>query len=240
MAKLNKIKFKHTGKHVVNRTTYDEAFSLYLYFNTEQEYFYFDRDELKEYFTEDNMPSQSLFNECYRKQDAVKLMEAYIFSELKETKMLQIELGIPTDLWHNPNPEYKKERHSYMSGDKTIPDDSLPKYLLDILGGGSLYGSIGLTINFKRVMKVEFNGVPAYCECKEDWDYKNGHLHSNGDNLIEWSQGREDFLVNTQVKIHELSKMVMDYLNVGDNIEDFYLKMESNQNLLGTGKIEKK
>ena len=236
MAKLNKIKFKHTGKHISERTTYSGDISMHLYFDTDKEYFYFDRDELKKYFTDDNIPKEHLFNKCYTKQDAVKLMEAYIFGEIKETKMLQIKLGVPDYLWKIPNPEYGKNRNGLINSyDEKIPDGSLPKYLVDILDNGGLYGKSGLTIVFQRVIKLEFNGIPSYVECKEDWKYKHGHLHSNGNNLVEWSQGREDFLVSTQVKINELAKMVMDFLNAGDNIEDFYLKMESSHNLLGNG-----
>lgn len=241
MAKLNKQKFKIDGSYVEGRTTFSADIELHLYYDTGKEFFYFDRKELLEYFDEETVPiyPEALFNDCDTKRKAIDVLMVLVKKNLKETRMLRMELGMPSRLYEVRNPkldEATREELSWGMISKTILDPNMPKFLNDILDGGRMYSQSGVSLGFERIMKVEFNGVTRYAKCDENWEYKRSSLGGHGGNLIEWSQERENFIIGVQKKLDSLGKMIVDYLNVPD-IEEFYLKMEiDSSKLLGDGK----
>jgi hypothetical protein len=241
MAKLNKQKFELDGSYVEGRTTFSGDIELHLHYNTSKEFFYFDRDELLKYFDKSSIPDyvENLFNDCDTKRKAVDVLMVLVKKNLKEKRMISMELGMPSKLYSVRNPEYdaqSEDDKSWGLVSKTIIDPTIPDFLNKILDAGKMYSAYGVSLSFQRVMEVEFNGVKRYASCDENWNYKRSNLHSGGHNLIEWSQEREDFLLGVQQKLDDLGKMILDYLNVPD-IEEFYLKMETDSSkLLGNGK----
>ncbi len=237
MAKLNKQKFNNVGFHREERTTSSSNIELYLYYNTEDEYFYFDIIELLKYFKKEDLPNtKSYFGKCDSKEKAINAMKALIVKGGKETKYLRIMIGMPDMHWKIANPE-KNERGSY-SYEKYISDPNIPPYLADMLKRGKTHSdtSSGLTIDFTKVIKIEQNNSIHFVECNKEWGYRESSLSGNGDNLIEWTQEREDFIINAQNKLNNLCMSVLNYFNAGDDVNKLFERMESNNNLLDIGK----
>lgn len=241
MAKLGKQKFSLSGDHNSSRTTFSGTIELYLHYSTEMDFFYFDREEMKKYLPEDVMANfkEHVFGDCDTKDKAVRVIELLISSQIKEKRKLRIEIGMSSDIYKVPNPEYGKNKdHSLKNWnpqDPTIIDPALPSYLKEMLGrGGGVYGGSGLTLNFSRIMEVELNGTKRYAGCNSDWKYTRSDLSHHGANLIDWTPEAEKFLIETQSTLDSLCGIVLKFFNAGDNVENLLLKMGNNK-LLGEG-----
>lgn len=243
MAKLGKQKFSMTGEHNSARTTFSGTFELYLYYDSEGDYFYFDTKEMKQYLPEDAVSDyhKSVFSSCNTKQKAIDIIEILISSQLKEKRMLRISLGMPSEIYKVKNPNYKRSEpgahiSTWRFEDPTITDPTLPKYLQGMLDGGGVYRGSGLTLEFVRIMEVEVNGKKMYAGCDENWKYKKSSLSSHAANLIDWTPEAEQFLINTQHTLDSLCHLVLNFFNAGDDVQNLLGKMQSKTNLLTDGK----
>jgi len=241
MAKLGKQKFSMTGEHNSARTTFSGTFELYLYYDSEGDYFYFDTKEMKQYLPEDTVSDyhKGVFSHCNTKQKAIDIIEVLISSQLKEKRKLRIVLGMPSEIYKVPNPKYKKSEpgsdiRTWRFEEQEITDPTLPKYLQEMLSGGVYRGS-GLTLEFYRIMEVEVNGKKMYAGCDENWKYKRKDLSSHAANLIDWTPEAEQFLMNTQHTLDSLCKLVLNFFNAGDDVQNLLGKMHTKTNLLTDG-----
>jgi len=244
MAKLGKQKFSVTGEHDSVRTTFSGTIEMYLYYDTEGDFFYFDRAEMEKYLPKDSVGSyhKTVFGECNTKQKAIDIIETLFATEVKETKKLRIEIGVNSDLYKVQNPKHKKEAgksddiRTWSFEEERIIDPTLPQYLREMLErGGSVYGH-GLTLKFDRIMEIEVKGIKKYVECDKNWHYKRSHFSGHDANLIDWTPSAEAFLIDTQGRIDELGKIILKFFNAGEKAESLILKMESNVKLLPDGK----
>lgn len=231
MAKLGKQKFKFDGSYMRGRTTSRGQIELYLYYDNENDHFYFSRDELKKYLDDDQLPhnpNHSIFKDCKTKQMAIDRLMTLFVKEKNEKRMIRLDLAIPSKFWTIVNPKWvSADESSKQLIQRRIPNPELPNFLIDILKKDNIYKGSGITIKYERIMDIEFNGSHTYAACDENWEYTSRSLSHYGENLIEWSQGREDFIIGIMSKLDTLSEMIVDYLNE-PNIEQFYLKMENN------------
>ncbi len=226
MAKLNKEKFEIGGHHKDYRTTTDGDMELYLHYDVHHHTFYFEADEIRKHLGE--KVNVADFSKCFTREDAIKVMKWMIDSNSVNTKMIRIELRMPSELFRVPNPAYNKGSH-----EEYITNPAFPKHLAEMLDG-SFHDGSGLSIKFQRVMKIESNGVAGVADCDENWEYDKRYVHrwSKQGNLIEWTLEREAFLINVQNQMNSLCGMVLDFFNT-ESMELLMKKMESNVKLLG-------
>lgn len=235
MAKLNKQKFNLAGYYNEDRTTYRGDIELNLYYETEHEYFYFDKIEMEKYLRPEDVPHvNAYFGQCDTKSKAIDAMQAIIVKGGKETKYLRILLRMPSSLYQVPNPnntsEYEYKRY--------MTDPKFPKYLAEMLDGISFneIQTSGLSLGYERVIKLEVNNLSHYVACDENWKYNSKSLHGRGGNLIEWTEEREKFLIDTQDKLNKLCQVVLDYFNAGEDISSLFKRMESGSGFLKLNK----
>jgi hypothetical protein len=235
MAKLGKQKFNLLGEHNSSRTTFRGTIELYLHYNTDKDFFYFEEIELKKYLPNDSVS----FAHCKTKEQALNVIEILVSNKIKETRKLRVEIGMNSELYKVLNPKYEKtESGSDLSNwrvpmDMHITNPEYPQYLQDMLQrGGAVYGGAGLTLNFHRIMELELNGEKLYVECDKDWKYERKHFSGHDFNLIDWTPQAEKFLIETQEKLTNLCQMVLKFFNAGDDIQSLFKKMESNIKML--------
>jgi len=234
MAKLGKQKLHLTGSYMAGRTTYRGDVELYLYYNTEKDYFYFDVQEMKKYIGDAAPQHGGFFSDCDTKEKALNKFQSLIKEEVTETRMIRIKIGMPSRIWKVPNPEYDKSNETHrMFSEERIPNPALPDYLLKMLDKGSCYSKSGLTLEFERVMKVEVNGIMYYAACKENWSYDRTSLSSYSEGLIDWNEPLETFLMKTQDNIDALCLIVLNFFNAGKDISSLMDRINKDQKLLG-------
>jgi hypothetical protein len=226
MAKLNKEKFEIGGYHKNYRTTGSGDMELYLHYDVHHHTFYFEGDEIRKHLGE--KVNVADFSKCFTREDAIKVMKWMIDSNSVNTKMIRIEIRMPSELYKVPNPSFNKGSY-----EKYIINPAFQKHLAEMLDGSSIDGS-GLSIKFQRVMKIESNGVAGVADCDENWDYDKRYVHrwSKEGNLIEYTPEREAFLINVQNQMNLMCEKVLDFFNA-ESLDKLYTKMESNVKLLG-------
>jgi len=226
MPKIGKEKFSVNGLHHKGRTTFKKDIEMYLHYNTENHYFYFDRDELKNYFKEPFID----FRKCDTRAKAIGMIVALLDELTVKTRMLRIELRMPNHLYSVPNPKHNPE-DIYTSQDRLIKDEKLPKYLHQMLD--DIHGArSGLCIGFSRIMKLENGAGVAYADCNDKWECRLDRANGYERNLIEWTEEREKFLLSIQEQMDVMSKKVLDYFTA-DNIDALYSRMENTKKLIG-------
>ena len=236
MAKLGKQKFNLLGDHNSGRTTFRGTIELYLYYDTERDYFYFDREEMKKYLPDDQVD----FSHCKTKEQAVSVIEILVSSKIKETRKLRVEIGMNSDLYKVLNPKYEKvESGSDLRNwraplDQFVTNPSLPEYLQDMLARGGVYEARGLTLTFHRIMELELNGEKLYVDCDKDWKYERKHFSGHDFNLIDWTPEAEKFLIETQKTLDSLCEVVLKFFNAGKDVQSLLSKM-GNHKMLGEG-----
>lgn len=232
MAKLGKQKFHISGSYMAARTTYIGDIEIFLYYNTDKDFFYFDREEMKKYL-QDAAPDHFFFTECDTKAKAIHKFQSLISTEVIETRMLRVKLGIPSRIWKKKNPNYDPEhKTSRLFEDQYIPREDIPEYLQLMLSKGSCYAASGLSLEFERVMKVEVNGKAYYTSCNEKWQYDRTSMSSYCEGLIDWTEPMETFLLETQSRLDALCEVVLKFFNAGETVEALFEKINSNQKLL--------
>lgn len=201
MAKLNKIKFNLIGTEF-RRTTFKRDIELYLYYNTENEFFYFDSNEIKKYYPTYN--NNISFSKCESKRMAIEMIKLYINGYKEKKRMLRVEIDIV--------------------GEIDINKKDLCKQLQEMTGSSEDFKSRydnenkrEISLKFKRVLEIKSDGQSdsAYIDCDENWNEGDSYYHY-GRNLIEWSEEIESFLIKMQQQMDMLSKNLINFFNVQD------------------------
>lgn len=234
MAKLGKQKFNLLGDHNPEKTTFSGTIELYLYYDTEKDYFYFDKEEMKKYLPENVVCDfqSHMFGHCKTKEEAINIIEMLVSSKIKETRKLRIEIGMADENYKIPNPDYDPNRRDFGSNEVKIADPALPQYLRDMLKiGGVHYNSTGLALRFERIMELELNGKKLYVSCDKDWKYSRKHFSGHDFNLINWTPQSEQFLINTQNMLNDMCQVVLKFFNNGDDVNALIKRMENNSNI---------
>jgi hypothetical protein len=233
MAKLGLQKFSLTGEHNSARTTFSGTIEMHLYYNSERNYFYFNIEDIKKYIPEESAPYSEgkAFGHCETKQDAIAVMELLISSNIKEKRMLRITIGMSADLYKIDNPKAGQRFE-----DPTIVNPELPQYLQKMIDNTGVYYGKGLTLSFVRIMELELKGKKMYAGCDENWKYDKKDITSHAANLIDWTPAAEQFLLQTQEKLDSLCKLVLEFFNAGEDVNNLLSKMTATTNLLTEGK----
>lgn len=238
MAKIRKEKFNVAGAHKKGRTTSHGQIELMLYYNTEGYNFYFDDKEMRPYFNiGDGERLMVDFRNCDTREKAIKTFQLLLDEQSTKTRMLRIKLRMPEYLFEVNNPRYKDSLKTTMQNfrleQQKIVNTDLPDYLRVMLSG--LYSNeFGLAVEFIRVMKIESNGHIMYSDCTSKWKYSPYSMNYQDENLIEWTEEREQFLIGMQEQMDIMCKKVLSFFNAKD-INEFYQRMESGATkLLGT------
>jgi len=223
MAKIKKEKFEFTGGIVDGRTTFAGDIELYSHYNANEDFFYFEEEEMAKYFDKEEIPcSRIFFKACHTKREAVKLLEMLIGKKGKKTKMLRLEVRMPDDFYKIPNPKYT-EKDEFISESRYISNPDVPEFLSGILN--DIYNGRGISINYKRVIKYEFGDVVRYVDSNKDWKFKMSNLNSYDTGLIEWSPEREQFLIGMQEQLDAICQRVLDFFSTNTK-EELMLRME--------------
>lgn len=206
MAKLNKHKFTVSGAHRSRRSTSKGQIELYMHYDVDKATFFFDTTEVREYFP--NFPGFTWH--CETAKAAVSAMKTWLASNHVKTRMLRIKLGLPSRLTGGPNPKWNKgnifeEEFLSASADK-------PEFLRQMLDRGFL--KHGISIEFTRIMRLEHEGHSLYYECEEDWTFNaDGYSSNHKENLIEWTEETEQFLISMQAQLDTLCKRVLAFFS---------------------------
>lgn len=202
MAKLGKIKLNLAGK-VSGRTTYKGDIELYLYYDVDGDYFYFDKDELSKVFKKKDFRIN--FNQCTTKDMAIRLLREHLIASTEKTKMLSLKIGVTAELGKG-----EQEFPEYLEGSCRI-------YKRE-----DYEDNISLELGFKKVMRLGLEGEYLYVDCDENWNYKTdgygGYSHYEK-SLIEWDEQTELFLINMQKQMNNLCKNVIDFFNAPNENE---------------------
>lgn len=233
MPKVGLEKFNVAGAFL-GRTTFKGQIELNLWYEKSTDCFFFKNKDLLEVFGESKeykgSPniSESFFHQCRTRQSAIDAMKFLLDENTKKTKMLSVEIKMPSHLFMIPNPEKKDDRWA----DDNIKDDKLPEHLRGMLDKSYAGSGIELTIN--KVMRIESEGYTMYAQCDENWNYdKRRGSQRTYKQLIEWTPEREKFFTSIQEQMDILCKKILDFFST-DSLENLYTKMESNQKLLST------
>lgn len=232
MPKLNKEKFELTGHHIKDRTTFPGQVEMFLHYDTDKHFFYFEGKDLSKYLGEKEGHIWVNFNSCDTRQKAIDIVKTLLAENTTKTKMLRIELNMPFKIYSKKNPKFKQENSIFE--DELVIDGDLPEYLKEMLWRSSMHGS-GLSIVFERVMKIESNGHAVYANCNEKWEYSLSKTGTYSRNLVEWSPEREGFLISMQAQMDEMCKKVLDFFTA-KNLNEFFTRLESNVKLISDGK----
>jgi hypothetical protein len=155
-------------------------------------------------------------------------MKFLLEESTKKTKMLKVEIRMPSRLFMIPNPKKKENKWA----EDSIKDERFPEHLRGMLDSG-FYGA-GIELTVSKVMKIESEGYVMYADCNENWEYDKRRCHEHTyKQLIEWTPERERFLTSIQEQMDILCTKVLDFFST-DSLEHLYAKMESNQKLLTT------
>jgi hypothetical protein len=202
MAKLGKIKLNLLGE-VRGRTTDKGDIELFLYYDVENNYFYFDDKELKLLFKKGEYYFN--FNDCVTKEMAIRLVKEHLFASTEKTRMLSLKIRVTAEL----GKLNEKKFPEYLKGKCNI--NSIEDYEDN---------GISLEIGFKRVMRLGHEGEYLYINCDENWNYKKSYgryeYHHHELSLIEWDEQTELFLLNMQKQMNNLCKNVVDFFNAPD------------------------
>lgn len=234
MAKLNKEKFTYLGGHEEDRTTYQSDINIHIHYDTKEEYFYFEYGDILKHFSKEEITfasSRAYFSGCDTKQKAISAMKFFIEGVSDEKRFLKISLGMNNGVWKVNNPDHNN--NSMWNSDKFIPNPELPSYLIDILERGMVYNCTGLTIKIERLIRFKADNFETYTICNENWEYNASMQHfPNSNELIEWTQEREDFFVDIENKLNGLSRNVLDFFKEG-SIDKLLLKIDNGKFTLG-------
>jgi hypothetical protein len=203
--KLTKEKFNWAGVYVDERTTSKLPIELHLYYDTEYDYFHFKHVDYKDHLLNEN--SHLDFRTCKTRKQAMDLLGVAIFEQAEKKKYLRIQLN--------------------MSGNIGIDKEQLSKHLqIMTTYRGSGYHNIGgiserqFGIEFFRVIRLGNNGNYTYAEVDELWEIpkaKKRLVFSHWDeNLIEWDEQTEGFLMKMQGAVDELCRKVTEFFNTKD------------------------
>lgn len=217
MAKLNKIKFNLIGTEF-RRTTYKKDVELYLYYNTENEFFYFDSNEIKKYYPTYN--NNISFSKCESKRMAIEMMKLYINGYNDKKRMLRIEIDIVGEIDINKKDlcEQLQEMTGHSEDFKSHYDNENKR---------------AISLKFKRVLKIKSDGQSesAYIDCDENWNEGDSYYHYDR-NLIEWSEEIESFLIKMQQQMDMLSKNLINFFNVKD-VEELKQRISNSPLIIG-------
>lgn len=242
MAKIRKEKFNVAGGHKKGRTTQSGQIELMLYYNTDQHYFYFDREEMIPFFNiKEGERLMVNFGHCDTREKAIKTFQLLLDENSTKTRMLRIKLRMPDRLFKVYNPNHEESLKGTMQNWRTPEDEHIisedfPDYLKEMFS--SLYGdgnTSGLAIDFERIMKIESNGIMLYAVCNKKWKYSPYDYNYYDTNLIEWTEEREQFLISVQEQMDAMCRKVLGFFNA-KNINDFYKRMEASGTKLLGGK----
>ena len=201
MAKLGKIKLNLIGE-VSGRTTYKGDIELYLYYDVDQNHFYFEMEDLKKIFKEDVYFN---FGGCTTKEMAINLIREYLIGSTEKKKMLQLKIKVTADLGKG-----KKEFPAYLEGNCRIFKKE------------GYEDNVDLEIGFKKIMRLGSDESQyLYVDCDDNWNYqKSGFYYGhNASSLIEWDEETELFLVNMQKQMNNMCKSVVDFFNAPNEKE---------------------
>jgi len=176
---------------------------------------------MAKYFEKKEIPrGPTFFGKCRTRKDAIKLIEMLIARNGKETKMLRINLHMPSDFYKIKNPKYNKDN---WTEDQFITNLETPEFLDEMLE--NIYGGRGISIEYKKIMKYEFGDITRYAVCNANWEFEIDKLYNNSKALIEWSPEREQFLVSMQEQLDEICKRVLNFFSVNTK-EELLTRME--------------
>ena len=202
MPKISKEKFTKIGGHK-GRTTFSGDIELILYYDVQYSRFHFDYEEIKKYFPDLDRAALS-FQGCDTRQKAITLFKNFINESLVGTRMLGIKLHFDDQIISR----FKNSKA--ISG--TIACSSI--------GYGS--NASGFAVSFERIMRYGTNGDYSYCECSKNWHPNLTNYYSLGDNLIEWDEGTEMFLINMQKQLDAMCEKIISFFTTGtiDELKD--------------------
>ncbi len=222
MGKIKKEKFYITGQHLKDRTTYPGEVELTLCYDTDQDIFFFDRQEIRKFLGDSS--NFTNFDGCKTKGDAINVVKMIFAENLTETKFLKIGLKMPDRIYMLESGDRNNEY-----SDKYIDDPSHPSHIKEMIS--NIYCHSGIGMEFNRVKRLELNGFVRYVYCDKNWDYKKEHSYSDITGLIEWTEKIEMFLIQMQSQMDIMCDKVFKFFAAPD-LEQFKLRMESNDKLL--------
>ncbi len=202
MPKLTKEKFDWSGTFETDRTTYKGDIELYLHYDNNKDYFYFEFNEYKKYLL--NEKTSLEFRECKSKRQAMLLMKSAISETAEKKRFLRVQLN--------------------MKGDMGIEKEKLSEHLQEMTTwrGASFWntkeGERRFSIDFYRVLRIGNDGNYVYAECDENWDLPNSkrQLSHWGENLIDWDEQTELFLIEMQNAVDRLCGKITTFFNTKD------------------------
>ena len=233
MPKICKEKFNSTGFYVKERTTFSGDIELDLYYDPAKSRFYFEQRDLQKYFPK--LEHMNIFSDCDTREKAVRIIKALINDNLKIVRCMEVMLHLPESIYMIDNPAYaiKLSTHSFSHVPDKIINPIFPDYLKDMLSKGRLYNiDAGIGITYKKMMRFENSEKTFYTSCDDNWNYDNDYITTITEGaIIDWTEEREEFLINMRNEIDVMCKKVLNFFNE-DTIDKFMLKMENNKNLL--------
>jgi hypothetical protein len=185
MPKLKKEKFTLSAS-VKERTTFTGDIELYLYYNTEHNYFYFDEHEIKNAIKLENRLS---FGHCDTRDKALDVIKLLIKENIVWERKFRLRLIVDKSLIEDKNEVIKRlcDRMSYSKN------------------------QFGL--EFNRLEYTTFNGRKYYRECNQKWQPSTSINYGEYDLTIDYSEETEAFLLSMQKQIEDVSKRAIDFFS---------------------------
>lgn len=211
--RLHKEKFSYTGTHEKHRTTFSGDIELYLYLDPATSNFYFRPEDIEK---ATGIKNNNVFGNCPSRELAIKQMQWLLAENRKETRMLLITVGVPSDIYLNEVLTLKERNQRTEGRYNSYNDYPRRKKMFS-----KMYNpDNGMAVSFERWVKLEANGVVRWAQADNDWSIEksstfDGSNHSLQD-AIEWSPEIESFLLQVQEGIREMSRKVIKFFDVKD------------------------
>lgn len=228
MPKVGKIGFTGTGEvfdkfHSRN----GKEIELELHYKLRDDVFYFLEEDIEGNLSGEKIKSYGgipdVFKECRTKEDACIILGRLFSPDGEVKKHLSIEIEVSTNSFIKVNDEKKLT--------------TLARKMINNFYSYRTNKKEGVILDYKRYVSITNRFGTAYCECSEygedKWGYNNRDFKSQKPKgLIDWTEDREQFIVNTNNQLHELANNIVRFFNIES--KDIDEIMTPTNRLLGT------
>lgn len=199
MPKIKKEKFRLDGTNY--ETQYPGTIELTLHYDANGDFFFFPTDELKSVLGISG--PYGYFSECKTRKAAIAKVRVL----LGEVTVLERYLKIRAVVGSNY--------------EAVLPSADTIKHIFE----KHYQHSHAIGISFERIVKVKVGDVEGYWSCDNKWELIPKGFSVKYPSLIEWTEAREQFLINMQGNLDLLCKKVVDFFNT-PTLNELLDKME--------------
>lgn len=226
MPLISKEKFTVGGRHKGATTTMGDI-EINLYYDVREDYFFFRQEDMQEVVF---LHTRVNFRDCKTRRSAIGLFELILQETLIETRFIELKIEVHQSVC-------KARGFRDLSSITTIDDVPINKAVMGLIG--NFYATSGLSLSFRRVIKLQSVSSEGLVEATENWKYNRSNICPVRDvsHLLPWDAQLENYLLELEKKLNDIAKNLLLYLNKCDTPESIANLLKNNP-LLGLQPVE--